>query len=193
MAGMRGRQTVRDMILSMAVIGVVVAVIYMFVPHDDSKDPVRAIDYRIELVTAQRAAPYPVMAPEGLPKGWRPTSVSYDRAEGDAWHLGFLDPDRRYVAIEQSTQAPGKYVPKVTQRARDTGTTQLVDGKEWQRWEGEKYDALVRVDKGVTTVVTGSAPMAQLTTMAEALESSKPPQPSQSPQVAPSVTGSPAR
>ncbi|MFF0449369.1 DUF4245 domain-containing protein [Streptomyces sp. NPDC004609] len=179
------------MILSMAVIGAVVAVIYMFVPHDDSKDPVKAIDYRIELVTAQRAAPYPVMAPEGLPKGWRPTSVSYVRAEGDAWHLGFLDPDRRYVAIEQSTQAPGKYVPKVTHQARNTGGTHMVDGRAWQRWEGEKYDALVRVDRGVTTVVTGSAPMAQLTAMAEALESSKPPE---TPGPTPSgPTGSPAQ
>ncbi|MFF3553052.1 DUF4245 domain-containing protein [Streptomyces tsukubensis] len=168
-AGMRGKQTVRDMVLSMAVIGAVVAVIYLFLPHDDT-DRTKPVDYRIELVTAQRAAPYPVMAPEGLPQGWKPTSVRYDRDAGAAWHLGFLDPDREYVSIEQSTQAYGKYVPKVTLKAENTGRTQLVNGVAWERWAGKKYDALVLRDKGVTTVVTGTAPLARLTEMAEALK-----------------------
>jgi hypothetical protein len=162
---------VRDMVLSMAVIGAVVAVIYVFIPHDENQDPVKPVDYRIELVTAQRAASYPVLAPQGLAQGWKPTSVSFDRQKGEAWHLGFLDPDRRYVAVEQSTQPRGKYVPAVTQQAKNTGRTELVNGEPWQRWEGEKYDALVREEANWTTVVTGSAPMASLRAMAEALES----------------------
>ncbi|MGV9317307.1 DUF4245 domain-containing protein [Streptomyces sp. NPDC003691] len=166
---MRGKQTVRDMVLSMAVIGIVVAVIYLFLPNDD-EDRIKPVDYRVELVTAQRAAPYPVMAPEGLAKGWKPTSVRYDRDAGAAWHLGFLDPDREYVTIEQSTQAYAKYVPKVTLKAADTGRTQLVNGVAWERWAGPKYDALVLRDKGVTTVVAGTAPLARLTEMAEALK-----------------------
>lgn len=165
----------------MAVIGAVVAVIYMFIPHDEDQDPIRAVDYRVELVTAQRAAPYPVLAPEGLPKGWKPTSVSYARADGNAWHLGFLDPNREYVAIEQSTQPSGKYIPAVTRQAENTGETHLVNGEPWQRWEGEKYDALVRVAEDATTVVTGTAPLASLTEMAEALEAGKPPSPTPSP------------
>ncbi|MFI1013916.1 DUF4245 domain-containing protein [Streptomyces sp. NPDC020965] len=168
---MRGRQTVRDMMLSMAAIGAVVAVIYVSLPRDDKADPIPPVDYRLELVTAQRAAPYPVAAPQGLEKGWKPTSVSYRGIEGSAWHLGFLDPDREYVAVEQSTQPQRKYVPKVTHQAVDTGRTQQVNGQVWQRWEGEKYDALVRVDKGSTTVVTGTASMERLTQMAAALKS----------------------
>jgi hypothetical protein len=185
-AGMRGKQTVRDMVLSMAVIGAVVAVIYMFIPHDEKKDPLKAVDYRVELITAQRAAPYPVLAPQGLPAGWKPTSVSYARSDGNAWHLGFLDPDRSYVAVEQSDAPRGKFIPKVTQRAENTGETQVVNGEPWQRWEGEKYDALVREEKGgATTVVTGTAPLARLVQMAEAL-SSEPP-------AAPVPSGAPSR
>jgi hypothetical protein len=161
------------MILSMTVIGAVVAVIYLFIPHDENQDPTRVVDYRIELVTAQRAAPYPVLAPEGL-KGWKATSVSFDREAADAWHIGFLDPDREYVAVEQSTEELRRFVPKVTQRAADTGRTVDVAGEPWQRWEGEKYDALVREEKGSITVVTGTAPLERLTEMAGALKAGAP-------------------
>ncbi|MET7618345.1 DUF4245 domain-containing protein [Streptomyces sp. NPDC005408] len=173
MAGMRGRQTVRDMVLSMAVIGAVVAVIYVFIPHDEKADPVKAVDYRVELLTARRAAPYPVAAPEGLAKEWKPTSVSYKGTDDDAWHLGFLDPDGEYVAVEQSTAPAGKYIPKVSQQAAKTDRTQQIAGVTWQRWEGPKYDALVREDKGSTTVVTGTASYERLAQLAAALESKK--------------------
>jgi hypothetical protein len=91
------------MILSMAVISAVAGLFYIFVPHDENANPVKAIDYQVELQTARRAAPYPVAAPVGLAKEWKPTSVSYDDEAGDSWHLGFLDPEGKYVAVEQST------------------------------------------------------------------------------------------
>jgi hypothetical protein len=164
---------VRDMFLSMAVIGLVVAAIYVFIPHDEKATPTPAVDYRVELVTARRAAPYPVVAPAGLTAKWKPTSVSYERQEADAWHLGFLDPDGAYVAVEQSTAPAKKFASEVSRRAEDTGETQRVAGETWQRWKGPKYDALVREDGGSTTVVTGTAPYARLAEMAAALESGK--------------------
>ncbi|MGS2590144.1 DUF4245 domain-containing protein [Streptomyces hebeiensis] len=182
MAGMRGKQTVRDMILSMAVIGAVVAVIYVFIPHDDEAAPVQPVDYRVELLTARRAAPYPVLAPAGLPEGWKATSVSYKTESDDAWHLGYLDPDGEYVAVEQSTAPPRKYVPEVSRKAADSGRTQQVADEEWQRWEGPKYDALVRTEGGATTVVTGTASFERLGEMAAALEAGKDAAPAQEPQ-----------
>lgn len=155
----------------MAVIVAVAGAFYLANPHDEDADPLPAVDYRVELTTAQRAAPYPVLAPEGLAKGWKPTSVSYARQDGDAWHLGFLDPDREYVAVEQATTPARQYVRDVTHDAENTGESERVGGEEWQRWEGPKYDALVRDGDGVTTVVTGTAPLERLVEMAEALES----------------------
>lgn len=169
-ASKRGKQTVRDMILSMLVITALAGVIYIFVPHDDTADPIKAVDYRVELATARRAAPYPVAAPAGLSAKWKPTSVSYEGQNGAGWHLGFLDPDGKYVAVEQSTTPAKKYVPEVSRQAEDTGSTHDVAGEAWQRWEGPKYDALVLHAEGVTTVVTGSAPMERLAEMAAALQ-----------------------
>lgn len=169
-ASMRGKQTVRDMFLSMMCITALAGVIYIFVPHDDKADPIKAVDYRVELATARRAAPYPVAAPAGLSKEWKPTSVSYEGQAGAGWHLGFLDPDRKYVAVEQSTSPAKKYVPEVSHDAKNTGRTHQVAGEAWQYWEGPKYDALVLHAEGVTTVVTGSAPTERLAEMAAALK-----------------------
>ncbi|MEV0558972.1 MULTISPECIES: DUF4245 domain-containing protein [unclassified Streptomyces] len=170
MAGMKGKQSVRDMVLSLGLIGIVAGFIYVFIPNDDSEPPLKRVDYRVELLTARRAAAYPVAAPEGLSKEWKATSVRFQGADFDAWHLGFHDPDGEYVAIEQSTQKPAAFIDDASQGAEETNTTQRIGERSWERYEGAKYDALVLQEKGSTTVVTGTASFAQLTKMAKALK-----------------------
>ncbi|MFJ8024947.1 DUF4245 domain-containing protein [Streptomyces sp. NPDC096311] len=172
MAGTKGKQSVRDMLLSLGLIGLMAGVIYIFIPHDDSAPPLKRVDYRVELLTARRAASYPVAAPVGLPTAWKATSVRYDGTEFDAWHLGFHDPDGQYVAIEQSTQPAAVFIDSASQGAKETKGTQRIGDATWQRYEGDKYDALVLKAKGATTVVTGTASFGQLTKMAEALKTS---------------------
>lgn len=169
---MKGTKTVRDMLLSLAVVGVMVAVIYVFIPHDETPQPLKRVDYKVELATAQRAAAYPVLAPEGLSKDWKATSVRFNATDGDHWHLGFHAPDGKYVAVEQSTERAPVFVDQVTQQAKDTGDVERIGGEEWKRYRGERYDALVRTEKGATTVITGSGSSAQLKQMAAALKAS---------------------
>ncbi|MFG2294833.1 DUF4245 domain-containing protein [Streptomyces sp. NPDC048603] len=170
---MKGKQTVLDMVRSLAVLGVIVGGIYIFIPHDEKADPTRVVDYRVETITARRAAPYPLAAPVGLPQEWRATSVTYERKNANAWHLGFLDPGNQYVAVEQSSDPSEKYLAGVTQQARATGRTQQVGGTAWELWDGPKYDALVLKGEGHVTVVTGTASFEQLGRMAAALEFKK--------------------
>ncbi|MEV4922466.1 DUF4245 domain-containing protein [Streptomyces roseoverticillatus] len=168
-------QTVRNMMLAMAAVIPVAFVSYVFIPHDENNDPVRTVDYRVELDTARRAAPYPVAAPAGLGGDWRATSVSYQAGgkDGSVWHLGFLDPDTEYVAVEQSDGPPGAFIDSASQRAVKTPKTERVGDATWRQYEGEKYNALVREEKGVTTVVTGTASHERLMQMAAALKAEK--------------------
>ncbi|MFE1802378.1 MULTISPECIES: DUF4245 domain-containing protein [unclassified Streptomyces] len=172
MAGRKGKQSVRDMVLSLGLIGIVAGFIYLFIPKDDSEPPLERVDYRVELLTARRAATYPVAAPEGLSTEWKATSVRFRGADFDAWHLGFHDPDGEYVAIEQSTQKPVTFIDDTTQGAEETNVTQRIGEKSWKRYKGEKYDALVLREKNSTTVVTGTASFAKLAKMAESLRTS---------------------
>ncbi len=147
MAGTKGKQSVPGHVLSLGLIGLMAGVIYIFIPHDDSAPPLKRVDYRVELLTARRAASYPV-ATVGLPTAWKATSVRYDGSEFDAWHLGFHDPDGQYVAIEQSTQPAAVFIDSASQGAKETKATQRIGDATWQRYEGYEYDALVLRAKG---------------------------------------------
>ncbi|MGH1551260.1 DUF4245 domain-containing protein [Streptomyces sp. L7] len=130
MAGSNGKQkTVRDMILSLGLIGIAAAIVYIFIPHSDHAPDVKRVDYRVELLTARRAAPYPVAAPEGLAR----------ELEGDLGPLrrrrcstpgtsGSVPPGGQYVQIEQSTQKPSDFVDTASQGAAATKTTQTIGG-----------------------------------------------------------------
>ncbi|ANB08324.1 hypothetical protein SAM40697_4366 [Streptomyces ambofaciens] len=175
MAGMSGKQkTARDMILSLGLIVLAAGVIWIFIPHEDGEPPVKRVDYRVELLTAQRAASYPVAAPQGLSEDWKATSVRFKGDDFDAWHLGFRAPDGEYVAIEQSTKKAATFIEDASQGARATERTEEIGGRTWTRYTGGRYDALVLRGaddmKGATTVVAGTGSFDQLSKMAAALK-----------------------
>jgi hypothetical protein len=163
------------MVLSLGVTLLAGGVMYLFVPHDDSEPQIKAVDYRIELITARRAAPYPVAAPEGLSGDWKATSVRYQGVENDTWHLGFHAPDGEYVQVKQSTEKPSRFIDDATQGAQETKATEEIGGRTWTRYTGGRYDALVLAAddadaKGATTVVAGTGSFKQLSEMAAALK-----------------------
>lgn len=158
------------MVLSLGVTILAAGVVYLFIPHEESDPDLPRVDYRVELLTARRAAAYPVAAPEGLAKEWKATSVRFQGTEGDTWHLGFHAPDGEYVQLQQSTQKPKAFISDATQGAHETKATQRIDGRTWTRWTGGRYDALVLKADDATTVVAGTGSFEQLEEMAGALE-----------------------
>ncbi|MGK4582779.1 DUF4245 domain-containing protein [Kitasatospora sp. HPMI-4] len=169
-SSMKGRQTVRDMVLSMAAIGVVVAVGYLFLPHGGG-DGVHVVDYRSSLASAKRAAPYPLLGPDGLSDKWRATSVQYSQdAKGNAvWHLGFVTPAGDYAAIEQSNGTRDQVIEDAVAGAKPDGSAS-VDGKQWERYQGSRYRGLTVQTGSATTVVTGSASYQELSELAQSLK-----------------------
>ncbi|MBC2900741.1 DUF4245 family protein [Streptomyces cupreus] len=171
MAGTNAKQkSVRNMVLSLGVTILAAGVVYLFIPHDESAPDLPRVDYRVELLTARRAASYPVAAPEGLAKEWKATSVRFQGDQGDAWHLGYHAPDGEYVQIEQSAQKPKAFIDEATRGAHATKATQEIDGRTWTRYTGGRYDALVLKADGSTTVVAGTGSFEQLAEMAGALK-----------------------
>ncbi|KPI27240.1 Protein of unknown function DUF4245 [Actinobacteria bacterium OK074] len=157
------------MILSLGLIVLAAGGIWLFIPHDDKAPDIKRVDYQVELLTARRAASYPIAAPQGLPKTWKATSVRFDGADSDAWHLGFQAPDGQYVAVEQSAQTSAEFVDDASQGSTASGADETIDGRTWKRYTGGRYDALVLKEKNATTVVAGTGTFKQLTTMAAAL------------------------
>lgn len=158
------------MVLSLGVTVLAAGVIYLFIPHEDGAPDLPRVDYRVELLTARRAASYPVAAPQGLPDTWKPTSVRFQGDESDAWHLGFHTPDGEYVQVEQSTQKPSEFIDEASQGGQETKDTQKIGDRTWTRYTGGRYDALVHEENGATTVVAGTGSFEQLKQMAAALK-----------------------
>jgi hypothetical protein len=179
------KKTARDMLLSMALIAIPIVLIVEFFPHDGKKpgDQVQTVDYTVPLEQARRVAPFQVLAPEGLPAGWRATSLhtDLDPAAPLRWELGFSAPDGQYVALDQVSGGKGaEGVLTVQARGATAAGTVTAGGVAWTRYDGGadgKRRALVRTMPSTTAgaapvavVVSGSGSFAELAEFASALK-----------------------
>lgn len=164
-------QTVTDMIRSLVVVLLVVGAI-LLVTWRPAPDPVRAVDPVPALTAARATAGFDVLYPADLGEGWTPTSVRWslpaESAPDPAWHLGLISPQGDYVQIGQSATANPEYLASQI----DGGTPRGEDPPPWQRYEAAgdpPTRALVTIEAGVTTVVSGTAPWDVLVAVAESL------------------------
>ncbi|MFC1412803.1 DUF4245 domain-containing protein [Streptacidiphilus sp. N1-12] len=164
-------KSARDMVLSMILVMAAGVVIYLFIPHSGG-DGVHPVEYNAALQSARRAAPYPVLAPEGLAKGWNATAVEYDGADpADAqWTLGFIDPAGQYVAVRQSNGPAADFLADATTNGVKQAGTSTVDGTVWSHYQGDRYRALVLQTAKGTTAVTGTESFADLARFAAKLK-----------------------
>lgn len=172
----RGRQTVSDMVRSLAVVLAFVAFI-LLVTKRPAPDPVRVVDPAPVVALARGQADFPISYPDTLPEGWRPTSARWEPTEGsapdDALQIGLLTDVNEYVQIGESDSTSPDYVAEQVGAASPTGSTSI-NGQEWLTYESAAsaptpQRALVRITRGVTTVVSGTAPMATLVSVAASL------------------------
>jgi hypothetical protein len=158
--------TTGDLIRTMLVILVPVVLITVFFSRNLGDYPVQEVDWKPVLAQARKEAPYPVLAPEGLPPSWRPTQVSWvetgepylnDQASvRNQWRLGFLDPNDIFISVNQGDAKPEDFVAEATRAGMVDGES-LVADQSWTRYVSpdERTRALVRTSPAVTTVVVG--------------------------------------
>jgi hypothetical protein len=167
----RGRESVGDMVRSLSLVLVVVAVVFLLTLRDEPDEKVTRIDYSEQLQAARHVAAYDVVAPVGLSRQWKATSAGGDTDGGAVtWHIGFVTPDEHYAGVEQSDGPAAAFIDEHVDGAAKAGVV-TVAGSPWQRLEGGKPEqrALVLRGSGVTTMVTGSASFTELRQLASAL------------------------
>jgi Protein of unknown function (DUF4245) len=175
---LRLRQTARDMVLSLGVIAVPIALILIIQPTTPPASPVSAIsaaDFQTTLAAARANEPFKLLVPAALPAGWQITSENYTEPGTTAadWHIGYLIPANAYAEVEQTTEPIGGFLSAQQADATDVANVQ-VDGVTWQEYSGTTPAALrtvlVRTATGsVTDLVAGSASLAQLEQLAGSL------------------------
>jgi hypothetical protein len=171
MAG-RTAKSVRDMVMTLIVVGIPIAFLLIILPHS-AQNPVHAIDDTIQLEQASAVAPFTVVSPHGLPSGWTVTSASYGAATSGRpavdWHIGLVTPHTTYADLEQTNGGASAALSAQAADATRDGTT-TIDGVVWQRYDGTTTHALVHSGgRNATVVVAGKATMADLEVLAESL------------------------
>lgn len=162
---------VLSLVVVLAAIGVVLALTWRPAP-----DPVRVIDPTPELTLARAQAGYPVVYPADLDASWRSTSARWEITPAStpdpAWHVGFVTPEDAYAQIGQSASEDPSYVEQQIAGAKPSG-----EWEGWLRYDSADQRALVRVDGGVTLVVSGTAPWPTLQLLAQRLSPTAVPTP----------------
>jgi hypothetical protein len=146
----------------------------VIVPPEHASSPVQ-ISYRGDLAAMTRTAPYPVLAPAGLPRSWTPVSsgVAVGGANGAGtvtWRLSFATPSGAFAALEETNATAAPFIRRMT----NSGTTQApvtINGRTWTPSLTAARDqrSLASTTGGVTLVVTGNGSTAQLRTLAASL------------------------
>jgi Protein of unknown function (DUF4245) len=156
----------------------VVVVVAIPVPH--AAEPV-TVSYRGDLVKLARLAPYPAVAPVGLPASWQPVSsgLTVGGANGAGtvtWQLGYTTPGGSLASLEETNAGAAAFVRRMTNDGTVLPTSQLaparLDGRTWNlsatpaRGQRSMY---VTSPAGFTVVVTGNAAWAELRELAASL------------------------
>ncbi|MBL7501413.1 DUF4245 domain-containing protein, partial [Frankia sp. CN7] len=192
MARTRGQETVRDMVLSLAVVmaGVFLFVIFVL-PRGDGEDAVKVVENTSTTVTAfARQAPYEVLAPSGLGQDlWKPTSL---RVQVPGSTAG-ADPDVAtlsigYVVDREDDRAYARYevsnAPDAVQRLlgnRPVTGHRAIDGQTWdERRSDDGHLALTRAVGDAVVIIddgagSGGASEADLEALAASVRPVAPP------------------
>ena len=161
----RYQRSFPGMIGAMLVLLLVVGAFVLFrdINRADPVSPVKAVEYADAAEYAKDTATFEVLAPRQLPEGWIATSVTFTDGEEQAWHLGTLTEDRRYVGLEQADRPVSDMVEEFVDEEATQGEDVTVDGETWETWTDAGDDlALVRESDDVTTVVVGPVPQETL-------------------------------
>ena len=175
--------TTGDLVRSIAVILIPLAVITVLFTRLPKDHPVQVVDPQPVLAKARTESPYPILAPANLPNEWRATRVAWVRtgepylngapSVRNLWRVGYLTPDDVYIAVAQGDLEPDDFISAETREGAVDGQS-TVNGDPWERRvssDGRTRSLVQRTDS-VTTVVAGDTSYAGLEAFAATLTSS---------------------
>jgi hypothetical protein len=155
-----------------------VAVVAIPAPH--AAEPV-TVSYRADLDRLTRLAPYPAVAPHGLPASWQPvgSGLAVGGANGAGtvtWALNYMTPNGRLASLEETNANPAAFVRRMTNSGTALPPTQQapssVNGQAWNlsATPARGQRSMYRTSPaGFTLVVTGNATWPELRQLAASL------------------------
>lgn len=165
------RQSVGDMLRSMAVVLGVVGVI-LLITWRPQPDPIREVSIEPVAAVAAAQADFPVFIVDE-PHAGTVTSVRWEstpQSDGElVWHVGYVTADEEYLQLSQSLASSAAYLGEqttdgepMTDFADLPASVQGLTGEGWIPWQTPDRRSLVRDNEGSTTILTGTASWSDL-------------------------------
>jgi hypothetical protein len=168
----RLRQSVGDMVRSLAVVLVVVAAI-LLVTWRPKPDAVKPVDPAIAVTLVTMQKDFPPLIPQNLPSGWVLTSARFEptaKSGGAAvFHLGYVTPSGQYAQVEESTATSAGFLGETTDNGVVAGNREVA-GQAWQTWSSDQRQSLVSIDATHVVAVSGTGGIDEVTALASALQ-----------------------
>ena len=148
----------------------VVVLVLVWWQRGDAR-PVPTVDPGPEIAYAQRISPTPLPAPVGVPDGWRATSARVDAPSGEGrspvtLSIGYLTAAERFAQVVISDRPVGR----VLGDAAPGSTADGIGPEGFTRYRTGRGEPVLVAERGaVTVLVTGDAPVEDLTLLAEAV------------------------
>ncbi len=161
----------RDMVLSLAVLIVPIALLLIFYKTVLSGDAPITVDASSTIQEAQEAKLFPVAVPTGLGNGWDVSSAKFSKQSGGATlRIGYVDPDKDPVQLVASSVPPATLLSaELTPKAKPVSNFRAANGV-WRLFDGRPGEqALVLADENRTIIVVGKTGVQNLEELASSL------------------------
>jgi hypothetical protein len=181
----RSAHSMRDLTISMLVVGLFVAFLYLIVLRP-TPDPIREVDVADAASIAASTESFDILVPEGLPDGWRATSARFTPGPVDGtgtWFNGWVSPDAQFAAVSQQDYSQRDFLRQYVAGSEQTSALPVGDEvwlvfsdnakAEWTLVPESVVAAAETADEGVgqtAVIVTGTMPPEELARFAATLQ-----------------------
>lgn len=165
----REGRSLKDMVLSLGVLVVPIALLLIFYRVVLSGDAPLTVDPAPTIQEAQTA--FTVAVPTGLGDDWHVTAATFKReAAGATLRLGYADPDKDPIQLLESTVPAASLLPaELTTSAKPLENFRAANGV-WRLYDGRPGEqALVLADPSRTIIVVGRTDVRNLRALASSL------------------------
>ncbi len=164
------------MIGAMVVAVVVAGGWYLIGRPNEAVQPVKTLDWTVQVKAARADQKLLTFAPTTLRDGWRARSARYFTGSDPHWHLGLLTDRDNYIGVDEGKDSARELVAEFVDKNAEQGEDVRLGERTWQSWTDAGGDYALTwtllVD-GVlveSVIVVGTAPEDVIRTFTGTLE-----------------------
>ncbi|MFM5905095.1 MAG: DUF4245 domain-containing protein [Micrococcales bacterium] len=138
----RAKQTLINLLLSLAATSAIVLALVLAVPRSDT-NLIKPVDYVSVAQSAATSSGKPVLVPELLGQDWWSNSARWNNSSVDGvanWYVGFVGPKNQYLGLTQAFDSNPTWMALKLGQTEFTGKT-TIGGLVWEIYQNPEVSS----------------------------------------------------